>query len=275
MTVVVSVLFVCAALYGLICVGVFLVQDRLLFRPTSELERTPDQVGLEFEEQWLEAGPGERIHAWRIRPAHPRARVLFLHGNEGNVADRLDSLQVLHSLGLDVLALDYPGYGRSTGTPTEEGCYRAARQGFEALRAEEPTLPLIVWGRSMGGGVASSLIGEAGVSALILEATFTCMADVAQMRYPWLPARHLTRLHFPTIERLAGIDIPVLVVHSREDEMLPFAHGEALALAAGPQATFVPITGSHGRGYFTSGEAYLGPLRGFLDEHVPLAREGV
>ncbi len=269
MTTATTLLLICATAYALLCVVVFLVQGRLLFRPTRPLESTPADLGLAFEDQWFELGPDERIHGWRVFCDSPRGRALFLHGNEGNIADRLESLQVLNSMGLDVLAIDYPGYGQSTGSPSEESCYRAARHCFDVLRQEQPNLPLIAWGRSMGGGVASALIGRQGLALLVLEATFTSMPDVAQMLYPWLPARWMSRLKFPTAERLRHVQVPVLVVHSRDDEMLPFAHGQALAAAAGERGTFIEISGTHGRGYFTSGEAYLAPLRRFLDENLP------
>jgi uncharacterized protein len=274
MSVATSVLLISASSYALLCVLIFLVQERLLFRPTRPLKRTPADVGLEFIDEWFDTATGERVHGWRVPSPNARARVLFLHGNEGNIADRLESLKVLHALGLEVLAIDYPGYGQSTGDPSEQSCDRAARHCLDVLRADAPSLPVVVWGRSMGGGVATSLLGRPGIAALVLEASFTSIPDVAQLHYPWLPARWMSRVKFPSKERLHGVQVPVLVVHSNEDEVIPFHHGEALVAAAGEQGTFVAITGTHGEGYFTSGEAYRAPLGSFLDTHLTAQTPG-
>jgi alpha-beta hydrolase superfamily lysophospholipase len=268
MSIFTQILLSVGAIYALACLVAYLAQGILLFKPTGTLERTPADLGLEYEDLWTETEAGERIHGWHIPHGEARARVLFLHGNVGNVSDRLESLGQLHKLGLEVLAIDYPGYGQSTGRPTEESCYRAARASFDKLRSLDLKLPILVWGRSMGGGVASSFVNTPGVHVLVLEATFTSMPDVAQEQYPWLPARQLSRVQFPTQERLRGAQLPVLIVHSVQDEMIPFSHGQALAAAAGEQGTFVQITGTHGQGYFSSGRSYLDPLAKFLDKHL-------
>lgn len=273
MSIPIQILISIGVLYGAICLVVFLVQGRLLFKPTGPLERTPAELGLKYEDRWIETEADERVHAWHIPHEQARARVLFLHGNMGNIADRLESLGVLHQLGLEVLALDYPGYGKSSGRPSETSCYRAAEAWFEELRSMSPTLPILVWGRSMGGGIASKFVNTPGVQAMVLEATFTSMPDVAQEQYPWLPARYLTRVMFPTRERLQRAQFPILIVHSTQDEMIPFAHGQALLAAAGQHGTFIQITGTHGEGYFSSGQSYLRPLKEFLDGQLPAQEE--
>ncbi len=250
--------------YALICLAFYLLQERLLFLPSSQLACDPSSVGLSHEEVEIESD-GQRIHGWYLQHPASRGSVLFLHGNAGNISHRMETLLVLHQLGLSVLIVDYPGYGKSSGKPGEQACVLAARAAFGELARRSPAeLPLIVWGRSLGGGVASALVDEQGLDLLVLESTFTSVPDIAQDVYPWLPAHFLASLSFPSEELVRGIGLPLLVIHSREDDLVPFSHGEALYAAGGAKATLIPIRGSHNGGFITSGADYTGPVSEFL-----------
>ena len=255
-----------AALYGALCALMYLLQGRLLFQPARGLEATPSAVGLAHEDVWLETEAGERVHAWFVPRAEPRALVVFCHGNAGNVSHRLGTLELLHGLGLATLILDYPGYGRSSGTPGEGACRRAVRAAVLHARERAAGRPLLLWGRSMGAGVASAVAQELPVEGLVVEAAFTSLPDLAQELYPWLPARWLCRFRFDTRRSLAAIGVPKLLVHSRDDEIVPFAHAERILAAAAEPKRLVPIRGDHNGGYFTSGRAYTDTLDAFLDE---------
>lgn len=149
----------------------------------------------------------------------------FLHGNAGNISHRLDSLRIFHGLGLDVLILDYRGYGRSEGRPSEEGTYRDARAASRYLVEARGVAPerIVVFGRSIGAAIAAALAVEQRPAALILESGFTSVPDLAADLYPWLPARRLARLHYDTRARLPHVTVPVLIVHSRDDEIISFS----------------------------------------------------
>lgn len=275
----VALLWILAAYCG-VCGLLYVFQSRFVFFPAAELAVTPAAVGLAFEDVWLTTEMDERVHGWFV-PCNqadssgatgdiwPRATVVFCHGNGGNISHRLETLQILHGTGLATLILDYPGYGRSDGSPSEEACYRAARAAEryvrEVLRAER----VVLWGRSLGGAVAARIATERPPDALVLESTFTSVPDMAQALYPWLPARLLARFQFDTLGRIGGIGCPKLFIHSRGDEIVPYEHGERLYAAAREPKTFQAIQGGHNDGFLTSGGAYLGAVRGFVDRHLP------
>ena len=254
--------------YAAVCMAVVAFEKRLTFYPTAEIAADPSSVQLDFEDVWIETGE-ERVHGWYVPHAKARASVLFLHGNAGNISGRLDTLRILHGLGLSVLIIDYPGYGRSGGAVGEEACNRSARAALAELASRTPEgEPLLVWGRSLGGGVASSLAQSERVRLLILESTFTSLPDLAQQLYPWLPARWLASMSFPSRERVRATRLPVLVIHSADDQLIPISHGKALVEAAGARGTFVPINGGHGDGFLISGSRYIDPIDAFLTRQL-------
>lgn len=254
--------------YAALCALMYVFQGRLLFQPSPTLEATPEQVGLAYDDVWLQSAAGERVHAWFVPHPRPRALAVFCHGNAGNVSHRIETLRLLHGLGLSTLILDYPGYGRSEGEPGEAACERATAAALADARARAGDLPLVLWGRSMGGAVASAVATRTPVDALIVEAAFTSMPDLAQELYPWLPARWLCRFRLDTRRNLTTIAVPKLLVHSRDDEVVPFGHAERLLAAAAEPKRLLAIRGDHNGGYFTSGPAYRDAVEAFLTEVV-------
>lgn len=261
--------------YGALALWIALTQSRLLYLPdlpARDLTTTPDKAGLDWEPVRLAAADGFGLGAWYIPAEGAETALLFLHGNAGNRGHRLDSLRLFHDLGLAVLILDYRGYGDSEGEPSEAGTRHDARAGWEHLvrtRGFEPGR-VVLFGRSLGGAVAARLAADlAAVAtpprALILESTFTSVPDLGTELYPWLPVRLISRLRYDTLGLMARIDVPVLVVHSREDEIIPFAHGERLFAAAREPKRFLTLHGSHNTGYHLSREPYRAGLAAFLD----------
>ena len=219
---------------GLIAL-IYFRQFSLVF--LSETDRSfrasPADIGVAFAPLELATSDGETLDGWFV-PAgtgrEARGLVVFFHGNAGNMGHRLDYLRMFHDLGLATLILDYRGYGRSSGTPSEEGTrldaeavWRHATQvlGFPAGR-------IVLFGESLGGGVAARLAAENRPGALVLASTFTSVPDMGSDLYPLLPIRLLARIRYDTLTRLAQIDCPVLVIHSRDDDIIPFAHGRPL-----------------------------------------------
>ena len=246
----------------------YLTQSRLLYHPFDTLAATPAVVGLPFEEVALSAADGTRLHGWFL--PHPRERgvIHFSHGNAGNISYRIDSLRIFHALGWSVLIYDYRGYGLSEGAPDEAGTYQDAEAAWRHLTESRGYRPeeIVLFGRSLGGAVAAELAGRVGPAGLIVESSFTSVPELAAELYPYLPARRLARYHYDTRARLADYRGPLLMVHSRDDEIIPFAHGERLlAAAAGPKRLAV-IEGGHNDGFLVSGERYLAPLAAFLDQ---------
>ena len=267
----IRIVIILAAAYLGVCVLLVVFQARLVYFPFREIVSTPDAVGLPYEAVSFEAEDGVRLAGWFVPVEQARGVVLFCHGNAGNISHRLDTLRIFHDLRLSTLIFDYRGYGESQGRPGEQGTYRDAEAAWRWL-VEEKGVPhgqIVVFGRSLGGGVASWLALEHEPGALILESTFTSLPDVGAKLYPFLPVRLLARIHYPTLERLPKLQCPVLVVHSPDDDLIPYAHGRRLFEAAPEPKAFLELAGDHNEGFITTGQAYPDGLDAFISQHVP------
>lgn len=252
---------------GLIIGGLWLFQDRLLFFPSRDWVQTPDDQKLDYEDVYLDTEDGETLHAWWVPAEDAQGTLLFFHGNAGNVSHRLDSLRIFNDLGLNVLILDYRGYGRSTGSPDEEGLYLDAQASLDWLLDNQvsATEDILLFGRSLGAPVAAWLGQHHVFRGIILESGFTSVPDMGAEHYPFLPVRWLARHDFDAEQAIRNAQSPVLVVHSPDDEIVPFSHGEALYEAAPGDKTFLQLEGDHNRGFLISGEHYRQGLADFLD----------
>jgi len=254
------------AAYLIACLFLYLAQGWILFLPADEVDRTPADVDLEFEELRLATVDGETVHGWFVPAADADGPViLFCHGNAGNVSHRVHLARWFHDEGFAFCLWDYRGYGESTGSPGEEGTYRDADAVWEHLvdaRRIDPAR-IVVHGKSLGGGVASYLAETRDPAGLVLESTFTSVPDIALEKYRIFPVHLLARHVYPNEERLATIDRPVLILHSRDDRIVPVHHGEALHAAA-PQSELVLFGGGHNYGPESAGDAYSGPLFDFV-----------
>jgi fermentation-respiration switch protein FrsA (DUF1100 family) len=253
-------------IYAALCAGLFLAQWRLVYLPSRQVLATPAARGLAFEDVWLEA-EGERVHGWYLPGALGSKTVLFFHGNAGNIGDRLDSLAIFAELGLSVFIIDYRGYGLSDGAPGEAATYADARAAWEHLVHAREVAPedIVIFGRSLGGGVAAWLAERVEAGGLILESSFTSVPDLAARMYPLFPVRWLARIRYDTRARLPRVGCPVLVAHSPDDELVPYAHGQGLFEAADEPKEFLEILGPHGDGFLRTGRGYVEGLRGFIE----------
>jgi len=253
--------------YLAVFVGAYLFYDRLLYQPTAEIAITPLEAGLRYEEIDFRAADGVWLNGWYI-PSRGKdsMAVLFFHGNAGNISYRLESARIFHRIGMDVFLFDYRGYGKSRGKPSEEGLYWDGRAALDVLHRKGYDLSRIVFfGRSLGGAVAAKLATEQTPAALILESTFTSLADIGRRYFPFLPTGQIVGRAFDTKACLADINCPVLVVHSPDDEIIPYRYGEALFEAAREPKAFLRIKGDHNGGFILTGEDYRLGLKKFID----------
>ncbi len=259
------------AIYGGLCLALYLFQSRLVFLPSRTLFATPQRIGLEYEDVWLQPTGGARIHGWYLPHPEPRGTLLFFHGNAGNVGDRLESLAIFHRLRLNVLIIDYRGYGKSEGSPGESESYADAEAAWRHLVEARriPASHIVLFGRSMGGAVAAWLAGRVTPAGLILESTFTSVPDMAAKVYPIFPVRLLARIRLDARAWLAGVNAPLLVIHSANDEIVPVAHGRALFDAAREPKRFLELRGGHNDGFLVSREKYVAGLAEFIEEIFP------
>lgn len=244
-------------------------QNDLLFMPRAEIDRTPQDIGLPFEDKILRTADGEVLAAWWIPHSQPRCSVIHFHGNAGNRSGRLPDAQRFHQLGCNVLMTDYRGYGGSTGSPSEAGTYLDAEALWDAaLDAGAEPISTLLFGRSLGGPNAAYLASQRPAAGLILESTFESLPALTDDLFGWLSVRALVRNEYPTARHLAAFEGPVLILHSTEDDLIPFAHGRRLASAHGDAARFVELVGDHNHGPTATGAPYTDALSAFVDSVV-------
>ncbi|HEX7043605.1 MAG TPA: alpha/beta hydrolase [Burkholderiales bacterium] len=277
MRTVLSISIVLALGYGALLLLVYAFQDRLIYFPFHGLATTPRALGLDYEDVRLTTEDGVRLHAWFVPAPAARATVLHLHGNGGNISHRLDRIAAFRELGLNAFLIDYRGYGLSEGRPSEDGTYRDAAAAWHYLTEARGVADasIVIHGESLGGAVASWLAARTHPAALIVESSFTSAVDLGAEVYPWLPVRRLARFRYPTAAYLARVRAPTLIVHSRDDEIVPFRHGEALYAAAAEPKRLLAIGGDHNAGYLLSRAEYLAGVDAFLAEALGRMREQV
>lgn len=239
----------------------------MIYFPSREVERTPAAIGLAFEEVAPSTEDGLQLHGWFVTArvkSSPTA--LILHGNAGNISHRLAKLAILHELGMNVLLIDYRGYGRSEGKPDEQGLYFDARAAHAYLTQARgiPECNIILYGESLGSAIAVDLAAQSELGGVILEAPFTSMADVGRDVYPFLPVGLLARSKYNSLSKIGRVSSPLLLLHSRDDELIPIRHSERLLAAAPGPKRLVELAGRHNDAFLASETAYRAGLRDFI-----------
>jgi hypothetical protein len=264
-----SFLAIGGGLYLLLCLYLFLMQGRLLFYPnlpSRKVTATPAQRGLDFEPVTITTSDHVRITGWFVPAQEAKGVLLFFHGNAGNISHRLDSLAIFHRLGLSTLIIDYRGYGESEGRISEQGTYLDGEAAWRYLIETKGINPeeIIIFGRSLGGAIAAHLAARTNPAGVVLESVFTSAPDLAAQLYPVFPVRLLARYQYDVKKAVESIGAPVLVIHSRDDEIIPFGHGLKVYEAAAAPKEFLPIRGGHNEGFLLSGATYLQGLARFI-----------
>ena len=221
-------------LVGVVCV-VAIFEERLIFHPRKyDGSNAWRPSGSDCQDVTFQAADGTRLHAWYFEHPDPQVHLLYCHGNGGNITGRLGVARQLVKRGASVFLFDYRGYGRSEGSPTEQGVLEDARAARSELaqRAGIDEAEIVLLGRSLGGGVAVDLAAKEGARGLILESTFTDLPDVASVRFPFFPARWLLRTRFDSIGKLPTYKGPLLQYHGSDDRIVPIELGRRLFAAA-------------------------------------------
>ena len=235
------------AAYGLVLAATYFFQRSLMYFPDSSVPRLAVAGVDDMEEVTLSTGDGLRLLSWYKPPARPSgATVVYFHGNAGNIESRGFKARPLLDAGYGLLLVGYRGYGGNGGRPSEEGFYADGRAALDYLSARGvPTERIVIYGESLGTGVAVQMAFERRVAALVLEAPFTSAADVGAAAYPFLPVRLLLKDRFASIDKIARIEAPLLIVHGEADRVVPVRLGRALLAAAEEpkEGIFVPAAG--------------------------------
>jgi fermentation-respiration switch protein FrsA (DUF1100 family) len=245
--------------------------DRLIFQPTPGVDISPEELGVAVEEIFLDTEDAVRVHAFYLPAPGASRAVLFLHGNAGNASHRLPNAVELSRLGAHVLLLDYRGYGRSEGSPTEAGVYADARAGLAHLVSERgiPEPRIVLFGRSLGGAVAVELAQDRALAGVILESVFTSIADVVRTIFG-VPLGPLGRGRFDSLSKISRVRVPLLFFHGDRDNIVPFKLGRRLFEAAPEPKAFETIAGAgHNDTIWVGGRPYFERIGRFLDEVAP------
>jgi uncharacterized protein len=224
----------------------YFTQRSLMYFPDTS-HTTPLQAGLSRgEEVTLTTSDGEHIFAWHVAPGDGKPVILYFHGNGGALRYRVARFDKLISDGIGLVAVEYRGYGGSSGSPSERGLIADAEAGYAFAAARYSVPQIVVWGESLGTGVAVALAAEKPVGRVILEAPFTSAVAVGEKRYWYMPVRLLMKDQFHSDERIAKVTAPLLILHGVKDQTVPFAEGEQLfALANKPKHIVKFLDGGH------------------------------
>ncbi len=237
----------------------------MIFFPDADLVATPRNIGLDYEDVYLEVAGGGRSHGWLI-PGNDDRTILWFHGNAGNISHRLDNIRLLHDLvGAGILIIDYGGYGRSDGEPSEQRMYADARAALSFVRGRGvSTEHTVYFGRSLGSAVALDLAVEHPPAKLILETPFESLRAMAGSLLPATLARIVPQ-RFDNLSKIGRIQSPVLFIHGDRDEIVPFEHSRTLFTNAPEPKEHYAIPGAtHNDTYFVGGAKYFAKIKEFL-----------
>ena len=225
-------------------------EQNQVYHPDRNMAATGRELGRRFEDITFKSNDGVELNAWFFPgdTNSPRSStaLLLCHGNAGNIGHRLEMCGAMLQTGISVLAFDYRGYGRSQGRPSEDGTYLDAQAAYAWLRSRGfAPENIIAYGESLGGGVAAGLACREKLGGLILQSTFTSIPDIGAELFPWLPVRWLSRIKYNTCQAVPTLKIPVLVMHSRTDGLIPFRHCEKNFAAANEPKLLWELKGDH------------------------------
>ncbi len=259
-----SLFYLCAVLAVSGCSSAF------IYHPDPVIRQTPADLGLPFNAVHFKTEDRVRLSAWWIPAREQIGVVLFFHGNGGNISHFLDPVVVWHRMGLSTLTVDYRGYGMSEGKPNEEGTYRDALAAWDYLVTERHIDPghIVVYGKSLGGSVAAWLAARRTPALLVIDSSFTRMAAAARELVPWAPSGLILGNAYNTRESVSAVKCPVLIIHSRDDEMIRFHHGEELFAAAPEPKELLITSGSHNGGFRQSIAVYEPGLTSFVNRYL-------
>ena len=249
------------------------LDQMMVYFPERKLSATPSDLGLAYQKVSMTATDGTKIHGWHV-PGESRTTLLWLHGNAGNISHRVDNIAMLiQKTGIGVFIIDYRGYGRSEGKPSEKGLYMDAEAAFEHMTTDlglGPEEDIVLFGRSLGVGVAVEMATRYRVRSVVVESGFTSVREMSKssgmgalsiLLLPLIDAR------YDSLSKMGSTLSPVMVIHGDRDEMVPFEMAEKLFAAASEPKRFYPIPGaSHNDTYVVGGEAYFEALRDFVTE---------
>lgn len=250
---------------GLILIYLRYIEKHTIFYPTKEIEFSPHEIGLDFEDIFFKTLDNVRLNGWFIPAKDARYTILFCHGNAGNISHRIDKLKFFKQLGCNVFIFDYRGYGKSEGKPFENGLYIDVKSAYDYLLSRKINAAQIIgYGESLGGAVITDLAYKNKICALIVDSTFPRGKDMAKYIYPFIPYWVFsTRLD--SASKIKSINIPKLIIHSLNDEIVPYALAQKLYRICAPPKEFLQVHGGHNSCFYESENLFRERITDFLN----------
>jgi fermentation-respiration switch protein FrsA (DUF1100 family) len=242
------------------------VENFFIFFPSKPLDATPETLRMAHKDVYFVAQDGNRLHGWFFPLSQDDPVILHFHGNAGNISHRLDLVSQFLKRKLQVFIIDYRGFGRSEGRPSEKGLYRDGLAACDYLVQKEGILPgnIVLHGHSIGAAVAIEVALNRSVKSIILESAFTSTRDMAKTMPLFLLLSPVLPTNYNNLEKISRLHVPKLIIHGDRDEIVPFSMGERLYRAAKEPKFFVPLKGgAHNDTYIVGGEEYFRPFAAF------------
>jgi len=248
-----------------------------IYYPTKEIESTPINVGLKYGDVFFDTDDGLKLNGWFIPAENPRGTLLFCHGNAGNISHRIEIIKIFNRLNLNVFIFDYRGYGKSQGSPTEVGLYRDTQAAYKYLlsRKNINKETIVIYGKSIGANVAIDLASKVKAAALISESGFSSAYDMGKKLFPYLPVKWIITVKYNALTKIKNIPIPKLIIHSQDDEIVPFKLGKKLFEAALAPKEFYHMRGGHNEAIFMAREEYSVQINNFLSKYLNPTRSNL
>ena len=265
----------------LLLYAVFLVacENKIIYHPHKYPQGiwNPSSFNVKVEDVFFQAKDGTKLHGWYIPSANAQATLLWFHGNAGNLTHRLENIQQLRPLALNIFIFDYRGYGKSEGEPSEAGIYQDSQAAYDFLIQEKNVVPLeslFLFGRSLGGICAVEVASSNPAAGLILESVFTSARDMAGQVSPLVPIGWAIRSKFSAVEKVPDLKLPKLFLHGTNDEIVPYKLGRKLYSAAAEPKEFYDIEGAgHNDTYAVGGREYFSALNRFITDTMKMKRQ--
>ncbi len=238
-----------------------------IFYPSRTVNSTPADINLNFHDIYFKTSDGIKLNGWFVLADENAPTVLFFHGNAGDIGDRLEKILLLNHLKANIFIIDYRGYGRSEGRPSEAGLYRDALGAYDYLIEQRNISPqkIVVYGTSLGGVPAIDLASQKEIGGLIIESSFSNAADMCRIIYPFIPT-FLLQSRMDNVGKIKNVKAPKLFFHSQSDEIVPMELGRKVFDKAKEPKRWVSLKGGHNVSCEESKETYRGALKEFLED---------
>lgn len=245
-------------------------EKRSIFYPSKIIEFNPSDVGLEYEDVLFKTQDRIELHGWFIPKANSYATVLYCHGNAGNISHRLEIAKMFNAKSLNFFIFDYRGFGRSKGAPSEQGTYLDAQAAYNYLVKTKGTLPekIVIYGKSLGAAIAIDLATKTKAGALISESGFTSTPDLARQVYKFSPLWLFVSQKYDSLKKIDKINMPKLIIHSQNDEIIPFSHGKKLFDRAKEPKELYVMKGGHNDAFYIYSDECMQRIDNFLKKYI-------